>query len=177
MRFDPRRVDPAAFLELIERVPWMSAVGKAHRCDPQVVRIHRWDAVPFGDSRETMSLGMEHASWLNPHYKDDERVTPAMRDYGKRVDTRVVNLASLKVPCDETGDPDHPPNRAIATAGWVASSIGLCLMSGVAIPFNAMRQWQWYVRGHWPCAYEPEIELPEYEIAGIPIAEARLVVL
>jgi hypothetical protein len=173
-RFDPRRVDAGEFLELIERVPWMGALGKLHRCDPHVIRVHRWDDVPFADLRGAMSLCTEHGTWLNPHF--DERLTEEMRAYGKQLNLRVLNLAALKIPCNETGEPDHAPNRAAGFAGWVASAIGLSLKSGVAIPFNALRQWQWYVRGHWPCAYEPAIELPEYDIAGIPRAEGRLVV-
>jgi hypothetical protein len=173
-RFDPRHVDAGEFLELVERVPWMTALGKPHRCDPQVLRVHCWDDVPFADLRGTMSLCTEHGTWLNPHF--DERLTEEMRDYGKQLNLRVLNLAALKVPWKETGEPDHAPNRAAGFAGWVASAIGLSLKAGVAIPFNALRQWQWYVRGHWPCAYEPGIELPEYDIAGIPRAEGHLVV-
>lgn len=173
-RLDPRIGGEKEFLDLIERIPWMSAVGKPHRCDVQVLRVDDWDHVPFADAPGTMSLCAEHGAWLNPH--QDERISGKAKAYGSRLERRVYNLVAAKVPYHESGEPDHAPNRAAGFAAWVSSAIGLSLMTGMSIPKNALRQWQWYARGHFPCAYEPGVELPEYDIAGIPRDEARYVV-
>jgi hypothetical protein len=175
VRFDPRRIGPEEFPALVERVPWMAALGKPHRCDAQVLRVHRWEEVPFPDSSGSLSLCLEHSTWLNPFY-EDQRLSARLRAYGRRLSDRVYNLCCSRIPYNETGEPDHDPNRAAGFAGWVASSIGLSLRTGAAIPYNALRQWQWYVRGHWPCAYEPGIESPEYDKPGISRTEGRLVV-
>jgi hypothetical protein len=62
----------------------------------------------------------------------------------------------------------------------VAATIACCLLAGVPIPPNALRWWAWYARGHWPCAYSEDDDLP-VEDHGTFVQEAldraRLVVL
>jgi hypothetical protein len=173
-RFDPRRVDAAGFLRLIEAVPWMSRLGRAHRCDDQVLRIRDWDDTPHPQTRGVMSLLSEHSEWRYDRLGD--RFAGKVAAYWDRVMLRALNLAAVQVPYSDESDPDYPPNSAAGYAGWVAGSIGICIAAGAAIPGNALRQWAWYVRGHWPCAYEDGVESPAYQVAGIPRSSARLVV-
>jgi hypothetical protein len=154
----------------------MAALGKPHRCDAQVIRILTWEDAPFADSPGCMSMCSEHGSWLNPFY-EDQGLPAKIRADADRLCHRVYNLCASRVPYHDSGEPDHAPNRAAGFASWVASSIGLSLAIGADIPPNALRQWQWYARGHWPCAYEPAVELPEYNLGGVPRIEARVVVL
>jgi hypothetical protein len=121
-----------------------------------------------------MSLLSEHSEWRYERLGD--RFAGEVAAYWDRVQMRALNLAAAQVSYSDEKDPDYPPNSAANYAGWVAAAIGICLKAGVAIPGNALRQWGWFVRGHWPCAYEEGVEHPEYELAGIPRASARLVV-
>src|SRR5437764_15202007 len=56
MDIDPKEIagDVLQFLVLLERVPWFLNLGKPHRWDPEVARIHSWEEWPgpergFGD--------------------------------------------------------------------------------------------------------------------------------
>ena len=72
-----------------------------------------------------------------------------------------------------------PPSAALSCAAWFAGTLAGYLSAGVPIPPNALRQWGWYVRGHWPCHYSEDDGLGGEDGAWPDLAaleRARLVV-
>ena len=76
-------------------------------------------------------------------------------------------------------DPWHGPTSASLQGTWVSSTIACCLLAGLPIPWNALRQWAWFARGHWPCGYSEDDDLPLDDTGDFlqkALDKARLVV-
>jgi hypothetical protein len=175
-QFDPRGKRPTDFLAMVAEVPWLTRLGKPHRSDREVIRIRSWDQRPWLDSRGSMSMSAEHGAWEEILQARAGTGWTKARTYWQKVEAVVIEKAQGQVDYKEGAEPDHAPTLSVHMAAWVAGTIGTCLHLKLEIPVSALRQWVWYVRGHFPCAYEDGVEAPQYDVPGIPREEARLVI-
>ena len=87
--------------------------------------------------------------------------------------------ARADMPLEAELDAWDGPTAATLHGSWVAATIACCLAAKVPIPKNALRQWAWFARGHWPCAYSQDDDLLNGE-EGLALQKAleraRLVV-
>jgi hypothetical protein len=174
-QFDPRRADADSFRVMVEAIPWFTRLGKPHRSDRAVIRVRSWEECPFLDASGRMSMTSEHSDWQEQIAERGIDQDEFLK-YWCQIGGAGIYQAGERIGSDSERDVDYPPNAAEGAAAWVAAAIGCFVRLGQEIPRNALRQWVWYARGHFPAAYEDGVESPAYDVAGIPREQARLVV-
>jgi hypothetical protein len=154
--FDPRRLTVERFRERLDRVPWFSRLGQPHPRDGFVDRIADWDEWGGPESRGGSPMGPESGRWEDALMAKPEPGPGAIRSLWSSVDKQALGA----MPFGPEVDPWHGPTSASLQGAWVSSTIACYLLAGLPIPWNALRQWAWFARGHWPCGYSEDDDLP-----------------
>jgi hypothetical protein len=142
------------FLRRLNEVPWFSALGDPVS-EQGVPRINNWEEWkgPESAGGEVIALSIRHQAWHDALLADHPERETELASLWKRVVDRVMAAAADKVPYDPDADAWHPPTAAVWQAEWTAGLVAWHLACGVPIPADLAKQWDWYTRGHWPCAY------------------------
>lgn len=140
----------ADFLVNLETVPWFSTISEPITDVPNVLRIRSWDEWPGPMDDGVEALNLRHGAL----YEELVRQDSSLKVIWDQIHAAVFRRATSAVPFDSTTDAWHGPTTAVWQAAWTAGLIGLCLASGHARPEDLQRQWEWFLRGHWPCGYE-----------------------
>jgi hypothetical protein len=174
-QFDPRGQNVDSFRERLSQVPWFSRLGEPHSLDKTVDRISDWDDWGGPESDGSGALGIELGRW-------EEALQALPQPGGAALSTlrsSVEDQVYADMPFGPEEDPWHGPTFASMQGAAVAATIACCLLAGAPIPKNALRQWAWFARGHWPCGYSEDDELPrdeEGQVLQQALDKARLVV-
>jgi hypothetical protein len=173
--FDPRGLTVEQFRERLSRVPWFSRLGQPHRLDKSVERINDWEEWGGPESEGCAPMGFESGRWneaLLALPKPGPTSIKALWD-------EVERQAMADMPFDADLDPWDGETCACLQGSHLAAFLACSLMAGASIPPNALRQWAWYARGHWPCGYSEDDELSRDEDGYVlqeSLDRARLVV-
>jgi hypothetical protein len=177
---DPRGLTPEAFLALLDCIPWFAHLGQPHELDREVDRIVAWSDWGGPERRGSDVMGRESAIW-------QEALLASVPDPGPieavfaQADSRTNDAITRRIDFEVEGDPWQPQSSAVGGACWLAGTLAAYLFAGVPIPLNVLRQWEWYVLGHWPCLYSEDDDL-ESIVANWPdldlnaLTRVRLVV-
>ena len=141
------------YLARLDTVPWFSTIGTPIPESPGVPRISGWDEWPGPEDdnvsalalRQQAPLRRDHGRWLPNHL---------LKRTWDQIHEAVFRRVLLAVPYDPAQDAWHAPSSAVWQAAWTAGLVGLCLAAGRSIPEDLQTQWQWFLRGHWPCGYK-----------------------
>jgi hypothetical protein len=177
--FDPRGLTLDAFLTLLDRIPWFANLGQPHDLDREVDRIAGWDDWGGPETLGASAMNQEGVAWreaLLATAPDRRAVAAVCED----VFMRALRMISARVDFESEGDAWDPPSAAVGGAAWLSGTLAGYVFAGEPIPPNALRQWEWYARGHWPCCYSEDDDLGGGTGAwpDLPALErARLVVL
>jgi hypothetical protein len=161
----------AQFRGLLARVPWFARLGEPHPRDDSVERIASWDQWGGPESGGAEPIGGEQSAWRDGLIE----TTPARsRARLERLWDEVTAEGFRAIDAvfreDLDGDPWHGPTNAAGHAAWLAATIACYRDRDRPIPGNALRQWAWFARGHWPCQYSEDDEL-RYD-DGRPVIES-----
>jgi hypothetical protein len=173
--FDPRGLSADEFRERLDRVPWFAQLGKPHPRDRFVDRIADWDEWGGPESSGASPMGPEESRWQEALLALPRPGPATIHSLWSSVQSQAFG----RMPFEADVDPWHGPTAASSHGAWLAATIACCLSAGIPIPPNALRLWAWYARGHWPCAYSEDDELPRDDNGNLVQAaldEARLVV-
>jgi hypothetical protein len=164
-----------AFRKLIDRVPWFENLGKPHPLDATVERIGDWEEWPGPESLGGSFMGPEGGRWQDDLLALERPGLEAIRSLWSSVE----NQALGRMPLEMDGDPWDGPTAAGIFGAWAAATIDCCLLAGAPIPANALRQWAWFARGHWPSHYSEDDDFEydsERKVVQASLDRARLVV-
>jgi len=153
---------------MIGAVPWFHNLGAPNDADAEVIRIHTWDEWPGPEDPGCMGSEYESEKWRERIFYDLSLGRDAVDLWNRIQYEMVIPLASKRVDYDEALDCYHAPNSAVWHAGWLAAVIGCRLLLGFGFADNALRQWDWFARGHWPFGYD------EVDERCIPYATSKL---
>jgi hypothetical protein len=174
-QFDPRGMTLATFRERLSQVPWFSRLGERHALDQTVDRIKNWDDWGGPESDGTAPLA--------PELQRIEEVLYALPGPGRAeiesLRDSVEEQAFTAMPFGPLTDPWDGETYASLHGACVAATIAHCLRLAAPIPRNVLRQWAWFARGHWPCGYSEDDDLPREEDGQVlqdALDRARLVV-
>lgn len=173
--FDPRGLTVEEFRERLSRVPWFSRLGMPHAKDTSVERIADWDDWGGPESNGGAAMGKESGMWEEALMRSKSGGKAAIKALWDSVDTQAI----ADMPLEAEGDAWDGPTAATIHGAWVCSTIACCLAVKSSIPKNVLRQWAWFARGHWPCAYSEDDDLsPGEEGPALrkALERARLVV-
>lgn len=141
------------FLEDLKAVPWFRNIGRSTAVDSRLRRIHRWEDWPGPEDPSVSELSTReqalHDEILGIAGEDRSEL---VRLWG-RIHAVVFRSAASVVPYDPQQDAWHAPSTAVWQAAWTAGLVGLFQQSRHPIPMDLREQWNWFVRGHWPCGY------------------------
>ncbi len=158
-RFDPTPLKLDAFRNLLKDVPWFENIGKPHALDAQVERIKSWKEWTGPESAQGEVFNAESNQWLagidERHPGQTERLEKLQWEF-RRECWRAI-ATRFHEPAD--GDPWDPVTNAVNRAAWFVGLIACWIELGEPIPKNALRQWAWYCRGHWPCLYSRDDQI------------------
>jgi hypothetical protein len=124
--------------------------------DPFVDRIKDWEEWGGPESRGVSPMGPESSRWNEDLTAPPAPGPEAIRTLWESVEKQAFG----RMPFGPELDPWHGPTYASLQGAWLAATIACCLRAGAPIPRNALRQWAWFARGHWPCGYSKDDELP-----------------
>ena len=173
--FDPRGLTLDAFRQRVDDIPWFSRLGQPHARDQYVDRITDWDDWPGPESRGGSAMAQEAGRWCEDLLALPEPGREAIQSLWSSVE----NQALRPMPLEIKPDPWHGPTAAATQAAWLAATIASCLLARVPIPPNALSMWAWFARGHWPCTYSEDDDLPVDKHGNFiqkAVEQARLVV-
>ena len=176
--YDPRALSLEAFLGAIDRVAWLSNLGQPHPADGEVVRIHDPKDWVGPEHLGGASLGEEMNRWQVALMAQSRPGRSVLDPLSERIHEQVVEKARARVDYDPEDDSWVWSYAAVQQAAFIGAVIGCSLRAARPLPANLLRQWAWYVRGHWPCSYRTEDILVEnFAIVESSLDKARLVVL
>jgi hypothetical protein len=176
--FDPRGLTVAHFRALLGRVPWFAHLGKPHPRDESVERIDDWSDWRGPESTGGGAIGPEQSLWHEELLKADRSKRARIKKLWDEVTSECFRAVAKVFQEDLSGDPWDGPSNAAGHAAWVAATIACSLELAHPIPRNALRQWAWFARGHWPCMYseDDDIRYVEGTISVESLERAWLVV-
>lgn len=140
------------FLLSLETVSWFSNIGEPIMGSPDVPRIQTWAEWPGPDDVGVQELARSQQE-LYDEIANGGELSESLKRTWDHVHSSVLSRASSTIPFDPTKDAWHPPSSAVWQAAWTAGLIGLCLDCGRPVPKHLKEQWDWFLRGHWPCMY------------------------
>lgn len=141
------------FLAELETIGWFDKIGQSVAETSGVVRIHSWEEWPGPEALAILKMSLSHQALYDSIMSNCDRDQAALRALWDRIHDIVFRTACPKVPFDPRQDAWHGPTTAVWQAAWTAGLIGLCLRAGRPIPPELEKQWEWFVRGHWPSGY------------------------
>jgi hypothetical protein len=157
--FDPRRLTTARFRTVLAQVPWFQNLGKPHPRDDHVERLESWGDWGGPESKGGSTMGCEGSVWQDDVFPVDAAAHAPVEQLWNEVTSECFQAVARSFHEDLDGDPWHGPSNAAGQAAWLAATIACCLQAGQPIPRNALRQWAWFARGHWPCKYSENDDL------------------
>ena len=174
-QFDPRGLTVEEFRDRVDQVPWFSRLGKRHRLDRSVDRIKDWDEWGGPESDGNAPMAPESGRWEQALLALPKPGPEAIRTLWSSVEDQ----AKGRMPFAPEEDAWDGETNASWHGAWVAATIACCLLAGMPIPGNALRQWAWFARGHWPCSYSEDDDLArgkDDDVVQAALDQARLVV-
>lgn len=144
---------PEEFLEELKAIPWFRNIGRSTAADAGLKRIHRWKDWPGPNDPAVSELSFRQQDLHDAILAKGADNRAEMVVLWDRVHAVVLELAAAVVPYDPKQDSWHAPTMAAWQAAWTAGLVGLFQQSGRPIPTDLQEQWNWFVRGHWPCGY------------------------
>jgi hypothetical protein len=159
MDVDPKESarDVPEFLALLGRVPWFLNLGKPHRWDHKVARIHSWEEWPgpergYGDWFGKWPAVVREA--IEASERDRLRDLDALWE---RVHALVFERAVPNVPLfDPKRDPWYGPTACVWLAAYISSLVAWHVLLVRPIPRMIAESWWWYSEWHWPCDFAEE---------------------
>jgi hypothetical protein len=135
-------------LARLKTVAWFSEIGKPIPEPPGTPRIYDWD------DWHAYDRNVEEVAWRGQALYDEIINGADNPELLRRLWDLIAEEMPVPaaIPYDPSQIPEHAPTMAVGHATWTAGLIGLCLASGRPIPEDLERQWQWFLRGHWPCS-------------------------
>lgn len=142
-----------AFLEMLDRIPWLEHLGQANAHDHEVFRLHAWDEWPgpehpncrrwYAFFMATCNQTFDRAGSLRKYAKE------LMDQAGNSVFERACRRTSFDPKAGVGHGPSQSPRDAAAWAGLIAAR----LLLGLDLSNHIVRIWLWFEAGHWPCGY------------------------
>jgi hypothetical protein len=159
MDADPKEIarDLPQFLGLLERVPWFLNLGKPHRRDDEVARIHGWEEWHGPEH----GYGDWFGRWpavVREHIEASARDRRSELDaLWERVHALVFERAVPNVPLfDPDRDAWYGPTTCVWLAAYISSLVAWHILLVRPIPPMIAESWDWYSEGHWPCDFAEE---------------------
>jgi len=146
----PGSTDFNDFLDTVSTIKWFSDIG-IYLDHPY--RIHGWAEWDGPEHPANSALN----GWLYELYEQilgtaknrDIDLAPLWENVIKSLTTIVKDT----VPYDENEDAWFAPNAAVWHAAWVGALIFSHKYLDLKLPKILQNQWEWFSRGHWPCAF------------------------
>jgi hypothetical protein len=159
MHADPKEFarDAPQFLGLLERIPWFLNLGKPHRRDDDVARIHGWE--------EWHGPERGHGDWfgrwpavVREHIEASASDRRSELDaLWERVHALVFERAVPNVPLfDPDRDAWYGPTACVWHAAHISSLVAWHILLVRPISSMIAESWYWYSEGHWPCDFAEE---------------------
>ena len=143
------------FLERAESVGYFENVGAA--LEGSVPRIAAWDEWPDPEGGLVAPIHFRQQALHDQLVDNDEEV----QEYWNTLIEFVLSRAKSSVPWVDGEDSWYAPNTAAWHAAWTFALYSFCLIKEVEVPREIRLQWEWFEKGHWPCAvHEYEGEAP-----------------
>jgi hypothetical protein len=146
------RPDVDGFLRDIESMRWFVNIGVPVSPASRVKQIRAWDEWAGPDDEAVGELHSRQQSLYDEIMKLDQ--SGAGRALWDRIHAIVQRVAAASVPYDAKEDAWYGPNVAVWQAAWTAGLVGLYLYFRRPLPQDLTEQWQWFLKGHWPCDWE-----------------------
>ena len=144
------------FLADLELIPWFANIGKSLPAGAAVKQIHDWDEWP-GPEEESVNADGEEQQALFDLLMEQGK-TKELQRVGDQIQTKVLHIVHNRSSYDANEDAWDAPSAAAWHAAWTAGLVGLCLVTGKEIPRNLQTQWDWFLRGRWPCDWYGDID-------------------
>jgi hypothetical protein len=156
---NPKEIAPDVphFLALLRRVPWFRNLGKPHRWDSEVARIHSWDEWPGPEG----GYGDRFARWPAVVREAIEEGESGRRNeldtLWKHAYSLVLDHAARNVPeFNPERDPWYGPTACVHDAAYTAALMAWHILLDRPVPEMIAGTWRWFAEGHWPCDFAEE---------------------
>ncbi|MEM7478059.1 MAG: hypothetical protein AAF483_23990 [Planctomycetota bacterium] len=133
------------------KVPWLKNIGQPN---DSKYKIQSWDEWPGFESTGVESIRIEHQTWMDSFRLSDAGLPNELQELWQSTTKHVTDQAKEQVPFRENGDTWHAPNCAVYQAAWTAGLVLLFETKEITLPKPLVSQWDWFLTGHWPCAYQ-----------------------
>ncbi len=144
------------FLSVAKNIEWFSAIG-----DPisshAVERIESWDDWEGPEDPQVEALHSGHGETFDQLVEGDDTLK---HEFNTIVD-EITTIASKYVPYDADEDPWYAPTTAVGQAAWTVALISIYIKKQMDVPKMLVEQWNWFLKGHWPCSFQKNISAEE----------------
>lgn len=138
--------DLKTFLDKAEQIQFFSNVGG--KLDKSAPRINSWDDWPGPDGNLVAPIHYRQQSLHDEIVDKDQEV----QDYWNTLIKFVLDRSKPNIPWVDGEDSWYAPNTAAWHAAWTFSLYAFFLINEVEPPNEIKVQWEWFEKGHWPCA-------------------------
>jgi len=153
--FSDESPDVATFLAQLENIAWFGQIGQRLPASDKSHQIFRWVDWPGPEEPSVFSIhDRQQALYDELTETVPQQDKAAASEFWNAVQASVLRSASTAVPYDPGQDAWHAPTTAVGHAAWTAGLVGLCLLLQHPIPQDVQAQWNYFLQGHWPCAWE-----------------------
>jgi uncharacterized protein (TIGR02996 family) len=144
-----------AFLEALERVPWLEHLGQPDPRDHTVSRLRDWDEWPGPEEVGCYEHGAYWQECFDALLDQAGPLREGADTFFKQLSASVRDRAKRRVPLfDAAQDAWHGPTQSVWDVSYEAGLVALYGLLGRAMPADVRRDWSWVVTGHWPCGYD-----------------------
>jgi hypothetical protein len=150
------------FIANLDHIPWFERLGQPSARDHEVFRIYDWGTWPGPEDPGSEIQQAYHMLWRDTLFETrDSKLAERLRLLRDTIQDKVLSIARLKVPYDDTEDAWYGPNAAAQSASWVASLVGCTIAkhghleagNNSRMQWTLCNEWSWFTEGHWPCMY------------------------
>jgi len=138
----------------LEEIPWFASLGERVAHSANVRTIASWDDWPGPEDEGVMEIHSRQQSLYGSLLDSAKDKRGSAERLWEDIHKVVFRLGSKAIPYEKDKDAWHAPTTALWQAAWTAGLVGVCRLLGQVVPDDIQEQWEWYRRGHWPCALE-----------------------
>ncbi|HLN27892.1 MAG TPA: hypothetical protein VK395_09115 [Gemmataceae bacterium] len=153
--FSDESPDVATFLAQLENIAWFGQIGQRLPASDKSQQIFRWEDWPGPEDPSVSSMAdREQALYDELMEIASQQNKEKGLEFWNEVQDTVLRAVGTAVPYDPNQDTWHAPTAAVWGAIWTAGLVGLCRLLQHPVPQDQQAQWNYFLQGHWPCAWE-----------------------